>query len=576
MLGKPGIQTVTSNVWMVWTLALCFVMLGEAVVAAEESAESEYPVSVPSVRTKAVSMSALAAPGAGTYDPAAQNAGVNPANIANTSETFTVAWVTGGTSKSATVGQVPDTLYAATEDVQEGDAAVRKAKIKFTAINQKNPVATYKVICTPPIRSYFMGVIPIPDISYCLGTCQPANGTGGWTPFDLDATHTISGGRHNFHLTHETTALPGRMVTTTIVTVMITSPHGNPAIPPPTTPPDGGPAPSDHDTANSSNELVFTDTFPDPANNIHPVCTVVCTALATMHADKLRWRIIDPTDAFPPVWHYAGEDGTTVKDEVGQGSTAKAMYNGLFARNTHFGKRKVELTIDLPGLIGVEQAKDEAEIEIFFPRDAVNHPGNVNEPADARTPNWFYYWASNAGGPLKHRNDRQISKENGINIRWGFGFDAVYQGQTRMSKGGKAASIFIGPNAVGSRNHRFSSPEITFKNSAGNETTYPLGNITISWRNENRESIDGVMHIIEHELNHTILRNKALIIVDNDKDTLPNVEEDRLGTNFELGRTFPSFYLRGTDAEIDCELKTGNPKTEKSKDWASPGKQKDR
>ena len=60
--------------------------------------------------------------------------------------------------------------------------------------------------------------------------------------------------------------------------------------------------------------------------------------------------------------------------------TATVAFTGLPDRNDAFGKKKVILLLNGRKL-------EESDYEVFFPKNATNHPGG-----QAGSPNWFYYW----------------------------------------------------------------------------------------------------------------------------------------------------------------------------------------
>ena len=94
-------------------------------------------------------------------------------------------------------------------------------------------------------------------------------------------------------------------------------------------------------------------------------------------ASVLKWDLANPSGA-------ASVDGTTL--------VAKAIFEGLPNDNSHFGKKKAAMRRST----GV---KDETTIEVFFDRDAKNHPGG-----QAGSPNWYHYWSQvlGAGYDLKY------------------------------------------------------------------------------------------------------------------------------------------------------------------------------
>lgn len=75
-------------------------------------------------------------------------------------------------------------------------------------------------------------------------------------------------------------------------------------------------------------------------------------------------------------WDAANPGGKSTAS--GDDLLATVKFTGLPAASTDFGKKKASVAFD-----GAKQ--DEKDYEVFFPRDATNHPGGT-------TPNWFFYW----------------------------------------------------------------------------------------------------------------------------------------------------------------------------------------
>lgn len=79
-------------------------------------------------------------------------------------------------------------------------------------------------------------------------------------------------------------------------------------------------------------------------------------------------------------WDAANPSGLpTVQGDILE---ATVQFTGLPSKNSAFGRKKAELRID-------DRVYSAAEYEVFFPRDATNHPGT----GSGVTPNWFFYWS---------------------------------------------------------------------------------------------------------------------------------------------------------------------------------------
>ena len=118
----------------------------------------------------------------------------------------------------------------------------------------------------------------------------------------------------------------------------------------------------------TDNNFVFDNTA-DP----NGTCEVVATG--TTHQglddDDLEWEL----DAI---------SGSTLTSDPNPpaGPEITFTYTRLPASNSEFGNHTLTLSHpDVPGA-------DHQTVQIFFPRDATNHPGT----GSGVTPNWYYYW----------------------------------------------------------------------------------------------------------------------------------------------------------------------------------------
>ena len=172
----------------------------------------------------------------------------------------------------------------------------------------------------------------------------------------------------------------GRVV---LLKVDLITPGGNPDNDPVNKPIDGGDG---------------TGTVPDGANEFtfstasNGVLTIQFKAevgggssILNAIKDRVSFTIEDVGQA--PTWDAANPGGKA--SVSGNYLVAAATFTGLPADNSDFGKKKVELLFN-------GSVVEESEIEVFFPRDAKNHP----EDGSGTTPNWFYYW-----GEVSARNN---------------------------------------------------------------------------------------------------------------------------------------------------------------------------
>ena len=137
--------------------------------------------------------------------------------------------------------------------------------------------------------------------------------------------------------------------------------------------------PSTTEGANPGNERTYSTAATDPT------VTVVCKGKTSGNDDGLRWKIED-VGSIKATWdpHVDGNE------HIGKGKKSTATYTGLPANNSDFGSKTITLSlVDTP-------CSDEQEVEIFFPKNATNHPGG-----QAGSPNWFHYWGQAVQGLLR-------------------------------------------------------------------------------------------------------------------------------------------------------------------------------
>lgn len=160
--------------------------------------------------------------------------------------------------------------------------------------------------------------------------------------------------------------------TVTAVKVEVANPTGNPADP--------------ATASEGKNEFTF-----DPSNP--GVLRIPCQATLTPATDATRewaesnvsWEVTDVSGSTKS-WEGTGNDN--------KGASATCVFTGLPKSNGDFGEKTVTMTAgDTP---------TPRPIEVFFPRDATNHPEGDQTPtgsSSSRSPNWFYYWNPVVGDP---------------------------------------------------------------------------------------------------------------------------------------------------------------------------------
>lgn len=129
------------------------------------------------------------------------------------------------------------------------------------------------------------------------------------------------------------------------------------------------------------NEYTYSDASPGILTIT--VRAEVTPATETHHAKARVKFSLEAISGSNLVWDGAGDGSATRINGAYLESTA--TFTALPPNNDDFGTKKAELYLD-------GAMVDSREYEVFFPRDAKNHPGG-----DPNAPNWFHYWSQVAG-----------------------------------------------------------------------------------------------------------------------------------------------------------------------------------
>ncbi len=142
--------------------------------------------------------------------------------------------------------------------------------------------------------------------------------------------------------------------------------------------PAGDPVNAALQSGDGQNEFTYSSASPGVLTmNLKARVTPSC--VANLIKDQCHFTV-DPIAGSTLVWDTANPGGkpTVSGDEL----LATVRFTGLPANNTAFGSKKAAIYFNA-------SKQDEENYEVFFPRDAANHPANSS---NVDWPNWMFYW----------------------------------------------------------------------------------------------------------------------------------------------------------------------------------------
>jgi hypothetical protein len=149
--------------------------------------------------------------------------------------------------------------------------------------------------------------------------------------------------------------------------------------------PKGSPVTEPDDIGEGKNEFIFDDSNPGELSiRLEILVTPTGTAgLTGSDGVKFSDRCVFTLPAIQGSTFVWDSENTQGKSKTnGENLFATAKYTTLPALNSEFGLKQAGFTCD-----GVEVVLPDADFEVFFKKNATNHPnGQANDP------NWFYYW----------------------------------------------------------------------------------------------------------------------------------------------------------------------------------------
>jgi hypothetical protein len=142
--------------------------------------------------------------------------------------------------------------------------------------------------------------------------------------------------------------------------------------------PHGDPRTAPVDSGKGQNEYTFNSAKPGTLTiKFEAVATPSSSGILQHIKDDVRFEV-DGISGSKMEWATANPGGKSSVE--GAKLVAKATFTGLPEAIDHMGRKKVQLHVQ-------EAVVEKTNIEIFFPRDAINHPAGQPE-----SPNWFYYY----------------------------------------------------------------------------------------------------------------------------------------------------------------------------------------
>jgi hypothetical protein len=209
-----------------------------------------------------------------------------------------------------------------------------------------------------------------------------------------------------------------------------------------------------------------------------------CLAATPYKGQKLKDRckfILPQVSGSTFAWDPLHTDGKPTV--TGDNLICKATFTTLPANNSDFGAKQAEFQRD--GAI----ITNKGDFEVFFPRDATNHPGT----SAGSDPNWFYYW-----------------KDGGV---CGIPGTALYDSTASFgyTLPGTDSILRLGPDAPTTN----TGPE-TYVGAA------PYGSVTVTGTGK---GIKCVAETITHELHHLTIYNALGGRADSDGDSIANADE---------------------------------------------------
>lgn len=140
--------------------------------------------------------------------------------------------------------------------------------------------------------------------------------------------------------------------------------------------PGGDPVSAPSDSGDGQNEFTYSSDSPGVLT-MNLKAKVTPSAAAAEVAESCKFRV-DSIGISVREWASANPSGQAVAS--GDSLVATITFTGLPKANSDFGKKVASITFN-----GIPC--DEKDYEVFFPKEAKNHP--IGQPD---SPNWFYYW----------------------------------------------------------------------------------------------------------------------------------------------------------------------------------------
>ena len=275
---------------------------------------------------------------------------------------------------------------------------------------------------------------------------------------------------------------------------------------------------------------------------------------------KLRAQVTPAQYANQVTWDIPEIAGSQKQAGPTQGDQVDVTYSGLPSLNNAFGKKTVSASVD----VGNCQVSESADFQVFYPRDASNHPGSD------KTPNWFHYWSQTQAkvGPAKFGgNSGRCGSGGDYGKLMGYYrnkiLDSVYYICDLKSFGPDFSFKTVKWDGALPENREVTGID-TFAVVSRHENAH-YEHFTQWWKGEHTQNKF-------EDTNQNGVKDSAEQKLDQDGDEVPDTLEPGYGMNPKKKQTLGAGV---PDEELICWKAEAawQPGSADAEDWAKPGKQ---